>query len=166
MRFSLIFKGYLSAKLITYNSTILSFDLKGRDKIMDYEQIAKYAFLVFGIIAIVMGLVVGYMAYNATLHWYDSSVADINGYVMLIMLILGIIIGLISVTAKEVTPFLIAAIALIVTGVSTNVWSPLSRIHDLLYYWATAILNYFVAFAAPAAVIIAAKSIWAIAKEK
>jgi len=133
---------------------------------MEYEEIAKYAFMAFGVIAIVMGLVVGFMAYDATLHWFDSSVADINGYVTLIMLILGIIVGLISITAKEVTPFLIAAIALMVTGVSTDVWSPLSKVHQLLYYWATAILTYFVAFAAPAAVIIAAKSIWAITKEK
>jgi len=133
---------------------------------MEYEEIAKYAFMAFGVIAIVMGLVVGFMAYDARLHWYDSSVADINSYVTLIMLILGIIVGLISITTKEVTPFLIAAIALMVTRVGLDVWQPLSRVHELLYYWATAILNYFVAFAAPAAVIIAAKSIWVIAKEK
>lgn len=37
------------------------------------------------------------------------------------MLILGILIGLASITTKEVTPFLIATIALIVTA-SANVW--------------------------------------------
>jgi hypothetical protein len=133
---------------------------------MTWEEIAKYAFMAFAAIALIMGLIVGYMAYDASLGWADPSVADINGYVMLIMLILGIIVGLVSVTTKEVTPFLIAAIALIVTGTGISVWSPLSKVHELLYYWATAILTYFVAFAAPAAVIIAAKSIWAIAKEK
>jgi uncharacterized protein YhhL (DUF1145 family) len=46
------------------------------------------------------------------------------------------------------------------------VWEPLSNIHDILFYWATAILNYIVAFAAPAAVIIAVKSVFAMAKEK
>ena len=138
---------------------------KERQKKMNWEEIAKYAFMAFAIIAIVMGLAVGYMAYDAG-SWTDQSVADINGYVMLIMLILGIIVGLVSVTTKEVTPFLIAAIALIVTGTGISVWSPLRQVHELLYYWATAILTYFVAFAAPAAVIIAAKSIWAIAKEK
>jgi hypothetical protein len=58
--------------------------------------------------------------------------------------------------------------ALIVTGVGVDVWSPLSAIEalELLYYWATAILNYIVAFTAPAAVIIAVRSIWALAKEK
>jgi hypothetical protein len=146
--------------------TNLCFGLKRRDKqIMTLEEIAKYAFMAFAAIALIMGLVVGYMAYDAG-SWTDPSVADINGYVMLIMLILGILVGLISVTTREVTPFLIAAIALIVTGTGISVWSPLGKVHELLYYWATAILTYFVAFAAPAAVIIAAKSIWAITKEK
>lgn len=132
---------------------------------MNMEEIARWAFIGFVVIAVVAGLTVGYMAYNADLHWVDSGVRDANGWVILIMLILGIIIGLTSITTKEVTPFLIAAIALIVAS-SANVWAPLSNIHDLLYYWASAILDYIVAFAAPAAVIIAVKSVFALAKEK
>jgi len=129
------------------------------------EEIARWAFIAFVALAIVMGLAIGYMAYDADLHWYDPDVADYNGWVTLIMLILGIIIGITSITTKEVTPFLIATIALIV-ATAANVWSPLSNVHELLYYWATAILNYIVAFAAPAAVIIAIKSVFAMAKEK
>jgi len=123
------------------------------------EQIARWAYIAFVAIAIVMGLAVGYMAYSG------ESVVDINGWVTLIMLILGIIIGLTSITEKEVTPFLIATIALIVAA-SANVWQPLSNIHELLYNWAYYILNYVVAFAAPAAVIIAVKSVLPMAKEK
>jgi len=133
---------------------------------MDYEQIAKYAFMAFAAIALIMGLVVGYLAYDA--GTWAGDVADIHGYIMLVMLILGIIVGLVSITAKEVTPFLIAAIALVVTGVSASVWAPFLAVEalEILYYLGTTILNYFVAFAAPAAVIISMKSIWAIAKEK
>lgn len=74
-----------------------------------------------------MGLAVGYMAYDkspdaADIGWYDPDVENINGYVMLIMLILGIIIGITSITAKEVTPFLIATIALVVAA-TANVGS-------------------------------------------
>jgi len=142
--------------------------LRERDRIMEYEEVAKYAFMAFAVIAIVAGLAVGYMAYDAGTWTGDKTVADINGYITLTMLILGIIVGLISVTAKEVTPFLIASIALVVTGVSAGVWAPFATIEALepLYYLGTTILNYFVAFAAPAAVIISMKSIWAIAKEK
>jgi hypothetical protein len=132
---------------------------------MEMEQVARWSYTIFVVLAIVAGLAVGYMAYNANLHWLDNGVADINGWVIFVMLILGVIIGLTSITAKEVTPFLIATIALIVAA-SANVWQPLGRIHELLFYWATAILGYIVAFAAPAAVLIAIKAVLGMAKEK
>lgn len=129
---------------------------------MEMEKVARWAYTIFVVLAIVAGLAIGYMNYNGT------DVANINGWVILILLILGIIIGLTSITAKEVTPFLIATIALIVAA-SANVWSPLQQLGDagkLLYYWATAILNYIVAFAAPAAVLIAIKAVLSMTKEK
>jgi hypothetical protein len=135
-------------------------------KMMEMEQVARWSYIAFVAIAIVAGLAVGYMAYSADLHWGDATVADANGWVILILLILGIIIGLTSITMKEVEPFLIATIALIVASVAVDVWFPLGRIHELLYYWAKAILNYIVAFAAPAAVIIAIKNVLAMAKGK
>jgi uncharacterized membrane protein len=127
---------------------------------MDMERIAKWAFTVFVILAIVMGLAIGYMAYNN-----DPNYANTNAYVTLIMLILGVIVGLVSITAKEAMPFMIATIALIVAS-SANVWHPLETIHPLLSDWATAILNFIVAFAAPAAVINAVKAVFAMAREK
>lgn len=124
------------------------------------EKIARWAFVAVVVIAIVMGLVVGAMANNGT------NVTDANAYLTLILVILGIVVGLISVTAKDVTPFLIAAIALIVAGMS-NVWILLHNgTLNLLYYWATEIVDYIVAFAAPAAVIIAVRSLLAMEKAK
>jgi FtsH-binding integral membrane protein len=139
---------------------------------MDMEKVARWAFIAFVIIAIVMGLVIGSWAYNATgllpttSHWNDPDVSNANAYVTLVLLILGIIVGLISIAAKEVTPFLIATTALIVASSILNVWTPLTKIHELLYYWATAILSYIVAFAAPAAVIIAIKEVFAMTRSK
>ena len=89
----------------------------------------------------------------------------IDSWIMLVMLILGLILGLTSITAKEVTPFLIATIALVVAA-SANVWEPLANIHALLYFLATGVLRYIVAFAAPAAVIIAIKAVFTMVKEK
>jgi hypothetical protein len=127
---------------------------------MDMEQIARWAYIVFVVIAVVAGLAVGYMA------WNGQAISEIDGYVTLIMLILGIIIGITSITAKEVTPFLIATIALVVAGIG-NVWYPLNiEPIEILYYFATTITKYIVAFAAPAAVIISIKSVLAMAKEK
>jgi len=133
---------------------------------MEMEEIARWAYIAFVVIAIVMGLAVGYMAYDAELHWADTTVVDTNGYVTLIMLILGIVIGITSITAKEVTPFLIATIALVVAGVG-NVWLPLNIDPiQILYYFADTITRYIVAFAAPAAVIIAIKAVLTMTKEK
>ena len=129
------------------------------------EQIARWIFGAFVIIAVLMGLIVGYMAYNANLHWFDTNVQNINGWITLILLVLGIIVGLTSITVKEVEPFLIAAVALIVAA-SANVWSPLGQIHELLSYWATGILSYIVAFVAPAAVLIAVKSVFMMERGK
>ena len=124
------------------------------------DKIAHWAFVACVVIAIIMGLVVGSMFYNL-----DSNTGNANADVTLILLVLGIIVGLINITTKEVTPFLIATIALIVASIS-NVWAPLSTIHALLADWATYILNYIVAFVAPAAVIIAIKAVFAMEKSK
>ena len=134
---------------------------------MEIEEITRWVYITFVVIAIVMGIAVGYMAYSADLHWADPDVQNYNGWVTMIMLILGIIIGLTSITTKEVTPFLIATIALLVAGIG-DVWSPLRTIEALqvLYYLATGILSYIVAFAAPAAVIIAIRSVLAMANQK
>ena len=125
---------------------------------MELEKISEWAYILVVIIAVVMGLVVGYMDWSGT-------VGAIDGWIMLIMLVLGTIIGLLSITAKEVTPFLIATIALVVAA-SANVWSPLQNINELLYSFATYILKYIVAFAAPAAVVVAIKSVFNMIKEK
>jgi hypothetical protein len=81
------------------------------------------------------------------------------------LLILGIIVGIVKITGKEVTPFLIAAIALIAAGIG-NVWAPLTTINALLSDWANYILRYIIAFVAPAAVIIAIKAVFAMERMK
>jgi uncharacterized membrane protein len=136
---------------------------------MEIEKIARWAFTAFVIIAIVMGLVVGYMAWNTgldfSLGFGQSDVENVNGWVTLVLLILGVIVGLVLIAVKEVMPFLVATVALIVASIA-NVWEPLTIVHPLLAYWATGILNYIVAFAAPAAVINGIKAVMAMAKEK
>jgi hypothetical protein len=125
----------------------------------DVEGIARWGYIFFVVLAIGAGLIVGYMVFSAEGHWSDAGVAVVNGWVILVMAVLGIIIGLTMISAKEVVdPFLIATIALIVAA-AANVWSPLGAIHELLYYWASAILSYIVAFASPAAVIMSIKAV-------
>lgn len=127
---------------------------------MNMERIARWAFLGFVFLAFAMGLVVGVMKESG--NAYASST---EAYITLILLILGVIVGFASITAKEAMPFLIAAIALVVTGNAT-VWGSLQLILPILRTLVITILNFIAAFAAPAAVINAVKAVLAMAKDK
>jgi hypothetical protein len=139
---------------------------------MDMQEIARWAYIIFVVVAILAGLILGYSAYDSYVltptdpptNWAENIKTN-DGYVLFAMLVLGAVIGLTSITRKEVTPFLIATIALLVASAS-NVWAGLWYLSPLLFFWASAILSYIVAFAAPAAVIIAIKSVLTMAKEK
>lgn len=135
---------------------------------MEMEEIARWIYIGFIVIAIIAGLALGYQAATATGHFADATFQEYNGWVTLLMFIFGIIIALAgSITTKEIGPFLIATIALLVVGVG-DVWSPLLQVEVLsgAYYVATVITRYIAALAAPIAVIIAIRQIHAMAKEK
>ena len=139
---------------------------------MEIQEIARWAYVIFIVVAVLAGLILGYSAYDSYVltpldppaNWAENIKTN-DGYVLFAMLILGIVVGLTSITRKEVTPFLISTIALIVAS-AANVWAGIWYLHPLLFFWASAILSYIVAFAAPAAVLISIKSVLAMTKEK
>jgi len=139
---------------------------------MELQEISRWAYVIFVVVALLAGLILGYSAYDSYLltstdppaNWAENIKTN-DGYVLFGMLILGVVIGLTSITRKEVSGFLLATIALLVASAS-NVWAGLWYLHPLLFFWASAILSYIVAFAAPAAVIIAIKSVLDMSKEK
>jgi len=138
---------------------------------MSIQEIARWAYIIFVVVALLAGLLLGYFAYDSYVltpidppeNWAEN-INESNGAVLFVMLILGIVVGLTSITRREVTPFLIATIALLVAS-AANVWAGLWYLHPLLFFWASAILSYIVAFAAPAAALIAIKSVLTMAKE-
>ena len=139
---------------------------------MNIQEIARWAYVIFVVVAVLAGLILGYSAFSSyfltpidpPVNWAENIKTN-DGYVLFGMLLFGVIIGLTSITRKEVTGFLLATIALLVASAS-NVWVGLWYLHPLLFFWASAILSYIVAFAAPAAVIISIKSVLTMAKEK
>jgi hypothetical protein len=82
-----------------------------------------------------------------------------NQTIIVVLVILGIIIGFLNVTAKEFMLFLLATIALVVVG---NAFAPLAglRVGEILGN----ILGYIAVLVAPAAVIAAVKALWKVAK--
>ena len=79
--------------------------------------------------------------------------------VIIILIILGLIIGFLNITAKEILLFLVATIALIVVG---GVFAPLNvfAIGAML----DSILALIATLMAPAAIVAAIKALWAVGK--
>jgi hypothetical protein len=102
--------------------------------------IGFWAFIVGFILAIVAGLL-----------WPGHTT------IIVVLVILGIFIGLLNVTAKEFQLVLLATIALVVVG---NVFTPLGGVGAKLGH----ILNYIAILVSPAAIIAAIKALWAVGK--
>lgn len=85
-----------------------------------------------------------------------------NGSIILILVILGIIVGFLNITSKEVVPFLVAAIALVVVG--NGGFASLDTIILGLGKALDGIVGYIGTFMIPAAIINAVKVVWQLAK--
>ena len=115
---------------------------KALDKGRIVGLIGFWSFIVGLIIAVVAGLVL-----------------PGNAVVTLILVILGIVIGFLNITPKETKAMLLAAIALIVVG---NAFAPLKFLG--IDTFIAGILAYITVLVAPAAIIGAIKTFWAIGK--
>ena len=124
------------------------------------EKAGEYAFMAFVIIAIIAGIVVG-----ALPDYRPPTNTDIDGWVTFILVILGIIVGFTTVTEKETQPFLIAAIALAVAN-AAEPFAALNMVLDPLGYIADYIVKYIAVFVIPAAVILAIKAVYALARTR
>ncbi len=105
---------------------------------MEMEAIGKWGFLIGIVLAIILGL-------------FGTSVIPMSG---LILVILGLIVGFLNITSRETTPFLVAAIALLVVASSSG----LSAIPSIGMYL-EGIVNGIAAFTAPVALVVAIKAV-------
>ena len=117
-----------------------------------------------------MGAVLGALAFfvgmfivvicGAVPDWRDS------GIVVLILVILGIVVGVFNITGKEIIPFLIAAIALVVVGIAGGSFSALDDIDVIegLGRALDAIVSLIAVFMVPAAVINAVRVVVELAR--
>jgi hypothetical protein len=112
------------------------------DKAKVFTMIGFWAFIIGLVIAVIAGVVM-----------------PANSGVILVLLVLGLIIGFLNITATEVMLFLLATIALIVVG---NVFTPLTvlDIGKIL----GSVLSYVATLMAPAAIVVAIKALWKVGK--
>ena len=109
------------------------------------EKIGSWSFIVGLIIALILGLI--------------PSLT--GGPWISLLVILGIIVGLLNVTGKEVHGFLVASIAVMLASGSSNIMGAVPLVGSFL----ERILNNFVVFVAPAAIIVAIKELLTLARD-
>ena len=113
------------------------------------SKMGQWAFIIGVLVAIVIGL-------------FSSSLEQTTrGWLVLLLVVLGLIVGLLNVTEKESTPFLVAAAALLLTGTAGDTLSVIPAVGGYLAGVAQAIA----VFVTPAAIAVALKSIQSLAKD-
>jgi len=105
----------------------------------DVSKVGEWAFLGGVVLAVLVGLVPGVLPSNL---------------VGLVLVVLGILVGLINIGAKETHSFLLASVALLVAG--TAGLQTLPVVGGVV----NAVLINIVSFVAPAAVIVALKAVY------
>lgn len=109
------------------------------------EKIGTWAFLLGVLISVVAGLVPNF------------AEPPLAGQVAWALVILGLLVGLLNIRARETQEFLIACTAILVVAGMGGL-PPLGRILG-------AILTNIIAFVAPAAILVALRAVWQLAEE-
>ena len=116
----------------------------------DNNTIGYVAFLLGVFISIIAGL------------FYAAGLinTEVQGYVAIALVILGLIVGMLNLMDKDASAFLIAVLALAIVGFGGN------GIDKIPYVGTPFILivSYIAMFVFPAAVVVALKVIWDMAK--
>lgn len=122
---------------------------------MAKHGVGGYAFLIGFILAVLFGIVVG-----AVPSWVGGA----SAWIVVLLIILGLIVGLLNVKDQHINEFLIAVIAVTMIGLIpiTQIGVVNSQLSTLL----AAILQYIVAFSAPAALVLGLKQIWVLGYTK
>jgi hypothetical protein len=110
---------------------------------MELKLVGKAAFIIGLVIAVIIG------ALGISTEWW-----------LLALVILGLIVGFLNITEKEVSNFLIAAIALILVGTIGGGLGTIPTIGDYL----AAIVSNIAVFVVPAALVVSLKTVWSLAK--
>jgi hypothetical protein len=110
---------------------------------MKTERIGEWAFILGVLLAILAGLFLGP-----------------EGWVAALLVALGAVVGLLNVSERETTPFLVASVALLLAGSAGLETLP------LIGTFLAPILSNLVAFVAPAAVIVAIKAVYDLARKR
>ena len=111
---------------------------------LELHRVAHYAFFLGLLVAIVAAFFRAYISPEA---------------LVLTLVLLGFIVGLFNLTAKETVPFLVAATALMLAGIVNLSLFP------VIGPWLRQALSNIVVFVVPGAIIVGLKTIWHLASD-
>jgi hypothetical protein len=109
------------------------------------QNLGHWAFLIGMLIAILGG-------------FFNNIVGDTA--LLTALFVLGVIVGLLNITVKETSQFLLATVALILAGVVNLGLIPVVGV------WLRNVLSNIVVFVVPAAVFVSLRSIWVLANRQ
>jgi len=118
------------------------------------KRVGHYSFLGGVLLAVVLGL------FSAKISGPTTSI------LLLVLVILGVIVGFLNVTGKEMTEFLIAAIALIAMSSVSATLVVIDQYIPNLGTLFQSILSFIAIFVAPAALVVALKTIVELAEKE
>ena len=107
---------------------------------------SSWAFIVGIIIALILGLVGSFMGDQA------------SGWLLSLLIVLGLIVGFTNVAGKESKDFLLAAVALVIIAYAGNQLVGVNYIGSYLQ----GVFDGLLALIVPAGIVVALKDIWAI----
>ena len=118
------------------------------------NELGKWAFLIGVLLALIMGLVEALST---------AGLGTAGPWLLFLILILGLVIGFVNITAKEVQGFLVAAIAVMVAAGAAG----LANTADIGVLGAIlqSVIGYVVLLVAPAALIVALRAVYGFAAE-
>ena len=114
---------------------------------MENQQIGSWAFIAGVVLAVVSGLVA-------------SVAVQYGAYIGPVLVILGLVVGWMNITDKEISLFLLATIALM-AGAGSNI-----NAIPVVGAYVSSVLTYIVGFVAPAALVVALKAVYTLAKDE
>lgn len=123
--------------------------VKRKGKRASNTRAGRYAFIAGVLLAIIVG-------------FYSDMEPNVRFGVSIVLVSLGLLVGLLNITAEETVPFLVAAIALM--GGNTIV--AVAVVPGKLGIILSSILSYIGLFVAPAALVVALKTIYTLAEKR
>lgn len=121
---------------------------------MKTEKAGEYLALISIIVAVLAGLAAPVIA------------AATQGYIATLLVVLGIIVGLTTISEKEVTAFLITSIVFVVVGTVGGAFTAINNVAAPVGSILNAIVGNIATFVAPAAIIVGFKAVYALASRK